>query len=221
MNLPTVEKIKRPSFFNISLPKCSGWFSMLSFSLLFLKIQKCKCSELLCVTKQANQKWSDFYQQSCFQQMELMRIILIFAGKRNICWDILPSHSFPKSDSYFPRLSKFIQIFQDTSELFLWSMRVVSDIPHVCLSPLHNLVLMSEERPEQYVGNRNGFCESCVSFPRGPHVTCSHEPRFNISQTSHCWISLYASNSFTASGLALHWRRHSPWPVGEKLWEWV
>lgn len=52
------------------------------------------------------------------------------------------------------------------------------------------------------------------------HVS-SHEPRFNISQTSHCWISLYASNSFTASGLALHWRRHSPRPVGEKLWEWV
>lgn len=136
---------------------------------------------------------------SCFQQRERWEFAEYFQGRETFYhaiyfpWVTVIFHDWLKTQS------KFIQVFQDTWELFLRSMSRESWLVS-CLSFLRMFVCLcyitlcwcQSHRGDQNVENGNGICKSYISLPcrpiHGPHTThiSSWESCLNISQTRHC-----------------------------------
>lgn len=175
-----------------------------------------------------------------FHQIGKVRICQIFSGKTNTFWDIIPCCLFSERLSFSMsdgKKSKFIQVFQDTWELFLRSTSRESFLVS-CLSflwmfvCLYYITLCGCQNHvgglEEYAENRNDICKIFISFPciHGLHTWVlntmfQHQLDATGNEIAVCLCS------FTASEPALpNLQRDIDLckdiqPVERQLWEWV
>lgn len=175
-----------------------------------------------------------------FQQIGKVRICQIFSGKTNTSWDIIPCCLFSEWLSFSitdGKKSKFIQVFQDTWELFLRSTSRESFLVS-CLSFLWMFVCLCYITlcgchshvggPEEYAENRNDICKIYVSFLciHGLHTSVLNAMFQHQLDTTRNEIAV-CLGSFSASERALpNLQRdidlcNDIQPVERQLWEWL